>query len=1293
MTITIFDRAGNPKATVSPSDSSTLVEEIQGDSVLTLSFTHHGHMALDVDDYVDFEGGRYWLAEACRPAQKSTMEWSYDLKLYGVQSLLRNWLVIKRVDGEDEPVFTLTAPPREHVAMVVGCINEAFGKPGPWKVGRVDGGDNIVIDYHGKYCDEALREIAEKVGAEYWLEGTTVNVCRCEHGEQIELGYDKGLVGITPDKADNAKFYTRLFPVGSSRNIDPEKYGHSRLQLPDGRKYVEVNADKHGRVDHYEAAAFSDIYPRRVGEVSGVRSEVKKGEDGNPFTVYYFRDNALPFDPNDYKTGAVMRVSFQEGSGLAGLGAEEDGTYYFEVNFDSGTREFEIITTWPYDDGNQLPGGSLIPKTGDKYILWNMCMPDEYYGLAEEEFLEAVNKYNEEHALDVTVYKCPTDHVWVEENGADLYIGRRVRLSSPQYFPESGHRDSRITRITRKVNLPSSMELEIGDALGRTSIQKMSDSIRDTRNIVRTTSAGGCLPEIIRSGEDTTPTDSNVFSARRSLDESLSKKKPDTARGLIKFREGLEAGRYSRGRSGAAIDDVGNAEVESLTARGEARVGRRLDVGEYVPGTSGASVWVDERGEAHIETATITVNKKMTVKEVEIQEQTWVGGSQINSPAGMTCEKVEEILSGGVVAAWTCSFRATDADGREVNNQFREGDLARCETFNLVKDGNGMTVNRYYWRRVSGIGTSTDADGTKWHHVVLSNAAGNYDPLSTCGPAPGDRVVTVGSATEPDRQNVVITASYGTGSPYIYQYAGVDSFTLAGKLKTAISPDGNIFTGRFLMEAADGSTRDVAQCVSSLQVQSDGIMGKVGMISRNLVPMGGRGPWESSTGEFVEGARPAGGFYFLQGVQTAEMSQWQAFRCEIDPSLFKSSTDYVLTLEARFQDKTETSVVSAGKMALRAGVGTATQQTMLCPFVAPGDANIFTPGEYTPLTFRLRSGSTIPSEKVYLQFVIRDWEDRSSAMIRVLCRKIKLEEGTVATPWVAEEKDVWSTVSQQADRIGMAVMVDGQERAGLALDAQEGITLAADKVRIKNGALTAALFAGGVLNADLIQVGKLATIVGGLKRITVSEHDDGFIRFYHDDGATVAMKLGLDTVSLDEQQSITPILPQSDDGGGGTAKADSSVVLKPTLKGKPAIMQVFDTDGKLTWVLFLDGPVTPDTQTYSWRAWSLVRETAQNSASLKTTSTLKAQEYWQFKVKSGVASDYSTYRDRLFIRKMSDTDFASAASYYVPDGRYFYPSAELSPTTITNPETKHIRRYYDVVSGKMTSGQMDVSEN
>lgn len=584
MSLTIFDRYGNPKAEVSPNDSSTQSMEIQSDNVLSLSFTHYDNILLDVDDYVDFGEERYWLCEKYRPKQKSIREWEYNLKLYGAESLLRNILVVKRVDNENNPVFTLTAPPREHVDMIVNCMNDGMGHITDWKVGQVDGTENIVIDYFGKYCDEALREIAGKVGAEYWIEGQTMNVCRCEHGEPLILGYDNGLTGIEPDRADNVKFYTRLYPVGSSRNIDSEKYGYSRLQLPDGKKYVEINADKYSRVDHYEESAFADIYPRRIGIVSSVRSELKTGEDGNPFTIYYFKDDSLSFDPNNYEiAGLVKRVSFQEGSELAGLGADEDGTYYFEVNYNSDTREFEIITVWPYDDDTQLPGGKLVPKAGDKYILWHLRMPDEYYRLAEEEFLTAVEKYNKEHALDITVFKASTDHVWIEDNQADLYVGRRVKLLSEEYFPGKGYRDSRITKITRNVNLPSLMDIEIGDALSRSSKQKFTDDIADARNYAQSIGASISLPDIIRTGDRTAPTDNNLFSARRSKKEFLSRIADDVAQGHITFEEGLTAvglalfkdgahfGEFVSSLyagKGAGIDKDGNGEFESVRVRG-----------------------------------------------------------------------------------------------------------------------------------------------------------------------------------------------------------------------------------------------------------------------------------------------------------------------------------------------------------------------------------------------------------------------------------------------------------------------------------------------------------------------------------------------------------------------------------------------------------------------------------------------------------------------------------------------------------------------------------------------------
>lgn len=745
MLLTIYDKSGVARAEVAVDDSSTQQKEIQGDNVLTLSFTYYEHIALDVNWYTDFEGERYWLQEKYAPKQKNESEWSYDLKLYGIESLIKRFLVLETTDGDEEPVFTLTATPREHVAMIVKCINDGMGHTTDWKVGQVDGTDYIVIDYEGKFCPEALKEIAEKVGgqAEWWIEGQTVNVCRCEHGEEITLGYRKGLTELERDTSNTEGFYTRLFPIGSSRNIDPEKYGHSRLMLPDGRKYVELHTDEYGIYDRYEKDAFSGIFPRRTGTVSSVRSEAVTDEDGNAFTIYYFKDNSLNFDPNEYElAGETKRVSFLDGE-LAGLGTDDD--HYFEVNFNSSTREFEIITIWPYDDDTQLPGGALVPRAGDHYILWNIRMPDEYYPIAEAEFQEAVDKFNTEYWQDISVYKAPTDHVWIEDNHADLYVGRRVRLESDKYFPETGYRSSRITKITRKVNLPSQMDLEISDALQTGALEKVNDSIGEVKSYVRSKAGSLSLPDIIRSWDNTLPTDNNLFSSRRSQQEFLNKKKTDRAKKKITFEEGIGIGREENGE----IDGEGNARLLSAVLLQFLRSPKFVDglLGE------GWQLWLDENGLANLTVDKLTVRQIMAILELLIERVRSVGGQLCVSAANGKIKAVEE--QGDY-------YRITF----EQDNTFVAHDLMRCATFK-----NGTEQHAY------------------WVEIATADTGGVTVPKSEFGgvvPAAGDECVLMGNTENPLRQNLILISATEDGQPRIDVYNGVKGKGFAGSLRTRL---------------------------------------------------------------------------------------------------------------------------------------------------------------------------------------------------------------------------------------------------------------------------------------------------------------------------------------------------------------------------------------------------------------------------------------------------------------------------------------------------------------------------
>lgn len=734
MELKVYNRKGVLKLTVSPSDNSTRQKRLMGDHMLSLSFTAFECVPLEVYDYVDFEGVRFWITEEYAPKQTSTVEWEYDCKFYGIESLMRQALVLKIVDGENDPIFSLTAPAREHMALIVANINRQMGTT-DWKVGEVLSTENLTLDYEGTYCDEALSMLAEAAKTEFWTDGMTVNLCRCEYGDEAVLGYDNGLVSLERESADNVKFFTRLFPIGSTRNIDPEEYGYSRLQLPGRRSYVEQNTQQ-GIVEHYERDAFSGIYPRRIGTLSGVRSEQHTDEDGEPFTIYYVKDTSLTFDPNSYEIGGLVKqMTFQSGE----LNGRD-----FEVNYDTKTREFEIITQWPYDDDTQLPGGLLIPKVGDEYILWNIRMPKEYYTLAEQEFAEAVDEYLREHDQDRYVYKGRTDYVEVARRRLTLDVGRRVRLESDEYFPGTGYRTSRITSISQNVQYPSEMDIEVSDVLGKGALEKIDEELGEVRHYAKTASAG--LPDIVRSWENTPASDFNLFSAKRSRKEFLNKRENDTAQGLITFEQGLRLGGFKSGAAGGEIDTAGNAELLSVVVRS------LLRSPSFVDGLlgSGWQLEMDADGISHLAVDRLTVRQTMRVLELLVEKVRSVGGELVVSAADGKVSGVDMDAAG---QHYLLTF--------EMGCPFVAGDLVRCKV-------EGGAASKSYWVEIASV-----------EGGVATVAASEFgDAL----PAVGDECVLMGSTSDPQRQGLILISATDDGQPRIDVMSGVSGKTLAGCL-------------------------------------------------------------------------------------------------------------------------------------------------------------------------------------------------------------------------------------------------------------------------------------------------------------------------------------------------------------------------------------------------------------------------------------------------------------------------------------------------------------------------------
>lgn len=251
--------------------------------------------------------------------------------------------------------------------------------------------------------------------------------------------------------------------------------------------------------------------------------------------------------------------------------------------------------------------------------------------------------------------------------------------------------------------------------------------------------------------EDEDITDDDIFTGLFVLDHFIRKDKPDTAGEFITFLKGWYGGNFQQGSTGAGL-------------------------------------WQDEQGAWHLELDYAHFRRKLTAEEIEVQKTTHIGGKLMETAAGMSCIKVEDLGD-----YWRCYMRTKDAEGRIIYNQFKVKDQALVETFNLQKQSDGTLGNHFLWRLVVAVGTD---------YIDLSK---DICAAESDAPLVGDDIVQLGyqGTDDPNRQNAQILAGAGEGSPYIKQYVGINSFVLPEEY-TRIKPGDNLLTGR--MNLQPGST-------------------------------------------------------------------------------------------------------------------------------------------------------------------------------------------------------------------------------------------------------------------------------------------------------------------------------------------------------------------------------------------------------------------------------------------------------------------------------------------------------
>lgn len=197
----------------------------------------------------------------------------------------------------------------------------------------------------------------------------------------------------------------------------------------------------------------------------------------------------------------------------------------------------------------------------------------------------------------------------------------------------------------------------------------------------------------------------------------------------------------------------------------------------------GFVIKVDSKtGKSYIEVDELFVRIKAMFSELEIKKLSYAGGNYMFTAAGMKCGTVEEHED-----FWRCYLLVDDGE-TAIENPFKEGDQIRFQDFNIKPGIYENVSNRYYWRLCVGVGED---------YIDLSKT--DCDANSGT-PQEGDSLVQLGNRTDKKRQNAITLSVYGDDAPSIHQYAGINSYSLAGKEVTVISPQGNKFMGDFILK-------------------------------------------------------------------------------------------------------------------------------------------------------------------------------------------------------------------------------------------------------------------------------------------------------------------------------------------------------------------------------------------------------------------------------------------------------------------------------------------------------------
>ena len=575
---------------------------------IILPFSVPDPVYFKLGDYVDLSGVLdeslggllskvYEIVDLQKPAfNASTGGYDYELRMDAYYWKWKNKIFKYTPEhAGHEASWSLTAPLDVQLGVFLRNLKALGytykGKEFEFRIDSTVENKAVAMRYDNMNLLDALFSMAdkEKWDCDCWITDNIIHFGRNEYGDsvRIELGVEASAMTRSDSKGTYA---TRIYAFGSTRNI-PADYRpvdeqtvvngvvQRRLMLPADTPYIDVYPDMSEEEAIEDIVVFENVYPRRTGTLSDVhtRTEEVKDENGTKETVTYYRykDTGLEFKDEYLIEGQELRIRFQSGK----LNGMEFGVIFNPDPKDDmrGAQLWEIVRNEDY--GRMLPDDTLRPENGDEYVLsgFNIqLVSDRYTPEAEQELKGKAQEYADRRKRDDGTYNTTLDSEWVYNDRLRRFyeFGQKVFLVNRAFF-ENGH-DSRILGWEFNLDKPwDSPAYIIGESMPYSRIGDMEDKIDSLTYKGQTYTGGGNGVYIIRTNDTTAPSDSNVFSARRSLVTFLRKDKSDKTEYLLKLLAGGEFGEFVDSMiagKGAGIFPDGRAQVERLEVRGSLSV-------------------------------------------------------------------------------------------------------------------------------------------------------------------------------------------------------------------------------------------------------------------------------------------------------------------------------------------------------------------------------------------------------------------------------------------------------------------------------------------------------------------------------------------------------------------------------------------------------------------------------------------------------------------------------------------------------------------------------------------------